>query len=97
MDLDIKIKNGKFHFSLYDKRDQFPFPIVRMPVKSSNIPPSMVYSAIDAESLRITSAINNPESFCTAIKPFIACMTDKGSLEKINSVIPKCLTSIKAI
>ena len=61
-----------------------------MPVKSSNIPPSMVYSAIDAESLRITSAINNPESFCTAIKPFIACMTDKGSFEKINSVIPKC-------
>ena len=61
-----------------------------MPDKSSNVRPSTVYSAINAESLRITSAINNPESFCTSIKQFIGCMTDKASLEKINSVIPKC-------
>ena len=31
--LDIKIKDGKFQFCLFDKRDLFPFSIVRMPDK----------------------------------------------------------------
>ena len=31
LDLDIKKKNGKFNFGLFDKRDSFPFSIVRMP------------------------------------------------------------------
>ena len=26
-DLDIKIKDGKFHFGLFDKRDLFPFSL----------------------------------------------------------------------
>ena len=63
LDLDIKIKDGKFHFGFFDKRDSFPFSIVRLPDKSSNIPSSVVYSAIGAESLRIARASNNPESF----------------------------------
>ena len=44
-DLDIKIKDGKFRYSIFDRRDLFPFSIVRMPDKSSNIPSSKVYSA----------------------------------------------------
>ena len=67
LDLNIKIKDGKFHFGLFDKRDSFPFSIVRMPGKSSNVPSSIVYSAIGAESLRIARASNNPESFSTII------------------------------
>ena len=31
LDLNIKIKDEKFHFGLFDKRDSFPFSIVRMP------------------------------------------------------------------
>ena len=42
LDLDIKIKDGKFHFGLFDKRDSFPFSVVRKPDKSSNIPSSIV-------------------------------------------------------
>ena len=52
MDLDIKITNGKFHFGLFDKRDSFAFSIVRMADKSSNVPPSIIYSAIGAELLK---------------------------------------------
>ena len=63
LDLDNKIKDGKFHFGLFDKRDSFPFSVVIMPDKSSNIPSSIVCSAIFAESLRIVRASNNPESF----------------------------------
>ena len=68
LDLNIKIKDGKFHFGLFDKRESFPFSIVRMSDKSSNVPSSTVYSAIGAESLRIARASNNPESFSTSIK-----------------------------
>ena len=86
LDLNIKIKDGKFHFSLFDKRDSFPFSIVRMLDKSSNVPSSRVYSAIGAESLRIATASNNPESFFTAIKPLIAHMNWQGvSIGKRNS------------
>ena len=72
MDLNNKIKDGKFHFGLFDKRDSFAFSIVRMPENSSNVPSSIVYSAIGALLLRIARASNNPESFFTAIKPLIA-------------------------
>ena len=36
-DLDIKIKEEKFHFGLFDKRDSFPFSMVRLQEKSSAI------------------------------------------------------------
>ena len=72
LDLSIKIKDGKLHFGLFDKIGSFPFSIVRMSDKSSNVPSSIVYSAIGAESLRIARASNNPESFFTAIKPLIS-------------------------
>ena len=65
------MKDGKFHFGLFDKRDSFPFSIARMPDKSSNVPSVIVYSAIGAESLRIARASNNPKSFSTAVKPLI--------------------------
>ena len=71
LDLYIKIKDRKFHFSLLDKRNSFPFSTVRMPDKSSNVPSTTVYSAMSAESLRIARASNNSESFSTAIKPLI--------------------------
>ena len=82
MDLSIKIKDGNFHFGLFDKRYSFPFSTVRMPDKSINVPSSIVYSTIGAESLRITRASNNPESFPTAVKPLIAGMSRHGGLEK---------------
>ena len=37
MDLNIKIKDGKFHFGIFGKRDSFPFSIIRMPDKSINV------------------------------------------------------------
>ena len=91
LDLNIKIKDGKFHFGLFDKRDSFLFSIVRMPDKSSNVPSSIVYSAIGAESLRIARASSNPESFSTAIKPLITRMSRQGVfVGEINSSILKC-------
>ena len=91
MGLNIRIKDEKFNFGLFDKRDSFLFSIVRMPDKSSNVPSSTVYSAIAAQSLRIARASNNPDSFSTAIKLLIAHMSRQGvSIAKINSSILKC-------
>ena len=88
--LNIKIKDGKFHFDLFDKRNSFPFSIIRIPDKSSNVPSSIVHSAIGAESLRIARTTNNPESFSTAIKSLIKRMSRQGvSIGKINSFILK--------
>ena len=95
LDLETIAKAAKFQFSLFDKRDSFPFYIVRIPDKSSNIPSSIVYSAIGAESLRIARASNNPESFSTAIKPLIARMSRQGaSIGKIYSSILNFFTNI---
>ena len=38
LDLEINISDGIFVYKLFDKRDSFPFFIVRMPNKSGNIP-----------------------------------------------------------
>ena len=40
-------------YKLFDKRDAFPFSIVRMPFMDSNIPESIFYSAFVGEFLRI--------------------------------------------
>ena len=41
LNLDISIKDGIFVYKLFDKRDAFPFSIVRMPHKDSNMPESI--------------------------------------------------------
>ena len=33
LDLDIKINGDKFVYKLYDKRDEFPFFVMRMPME----------------------------------------------------------------
>ena len=58
LNLDIKIKDWEIWFGLFDKRDLFPFCIVRMPDKSINVPSSTTSSFIGAELLRIARASN---------------------------------------
>ena len=56
LNLEIRIEDGQFVYKLYDKRDAFPFSIVRMPYLSSNIPKKIFYSALVGEFLRIARA-----------------------------------------
>ena len=46
LDLDLKIKDKKVSISLYDKRDNFLFYIVREPYLCSNIPLKIFYLAL---------------------------------------------------
>ena len=53
LDLFIEIIDGTFIYKLFDKRDDFPFSIVRMPDLSGNIPMHVFYGSIMSEFLRI--------------------------------------------
>jgi len=56
LDLDITIVDNIFVYKLFDKRDGFPFSIVRMPDLSGNIPSHIFYGSIMSEFLRIARA-----------------------------------------
>ena len=66
-----------------------------MPDKSSNIPFSIVCSAIGAESLRIARASNNPELISTAIKLLIARISQQGEVERLFESIVAMIVKIK--
>ena len=53
LDIDITNSDGIFVYKLFDKRDEFPFFIVRMPHISSNIPSYIFYGTVLSEFLRI--------------------------------------------
>ncbi len=90
LDLDIKIVNRKFEIGLYDKRDSFPFSIVRMPHKSSNLPSNIFYSCIGAEILRIVRATNSIIKFKSSTSKIIKRMFDQGAKDdKVKSIIRK--------
>ena len=53
LNLNITAKERTFIYKLFDKRDSFPFSVVRMPQIESNILQYIFYSAIEGEFLRI--------------------------------------------
>ena len=77
LDLSIRIQNGKFDTCLFDKRDNFPFNIVRMPFSSSNMPSKIFYSTIGAEILRIARATTKTDDFITSGKIFHSVCSNK--------------------
>lgn len=63
LDLNIIVKHTKFETDVYDKRDAFPFFIVRMPYRDSNIPTRMFYEAVRSEILCIVRTKSSKEMF----------------------------------
>ena len=53
LDHVIKIEGNRFSINLFDKRDAFPFSIVRMPSLCSNILSKVFYATNGSEILRI--------------------------------------------
>ena len=78
---------------LYDKRDTFKFSVVRMPYKSSNnIPQMMFYATIGAEVLRICRATSNYDSFKDSASKLITRMCSQGAdTEGIQRVLTKMI------
>ena len=101
LDLDITISNGKFIYKLFDKRDAFPFFIVRMPHLDSNIPPHIYYGAILSEFLRISRCTTLYQDFLPRAKQLFNRMVSQGGeksrilfqLKKAMNLHPKSFDS----
>ena len=79
LDLDLNITDRKFNIKLFDKRDTFPFDIVRMPFILSNMPSTIFYSSIGAEILRISRVSNNGHNFIAASRTLLTRMISQGA------------------
>ena len=56
LDLSIEHHNNKLYTKLYDKRDDFNFPIVNFPYLDSNIPTSPAYGVYISQLIRYARA-----------------------------------------
>jgi len=83
LELDITIQDGLFIYKLYDKRDNFPFYIVRMPCLSSNLPSNIFYASIMSEFLRIARATLKLEDFITKASSLYKRMVNQGGDDKM--------------
>ena len=53
LDILITIENGKYHTTIFDKRDNFGFNIVNFPHLCSNIPTKPAYGVYISQLIRI--------------------------------------------
>ena len=83
LDLDITIKDDIFVYKLFDKRDAFPFSIVRMPHLSSNIPSSIFYGSAFSEILRIARCTLLFSDFTPRVTELLQRMKNQGGNIKL--------------
>ena len=79
LNLDITIKEGIFIYKLFDKRDAFPFSIVRMPHIESNIPENIFYASLVGEFLRIVRSTLLYEDFKNKARDLCQRMRKQGA------------------
>ena len=78
LDLDISVVENNFVYKLFDKRDDFPFTIVRMPDLSGNIPSYIFYGSIMSEFLRIARCTLLLSDFTPRASVLYKRMTKQG-------------------
>ena len=79
LELDIQINNNKFIYKLFDKRDEFPFSIVRMPDLNGNIPSHVFYGSVFSEVLRIARATMKYLDFLPKAHDLVQRMQRQGA------------------
>ena len=94
LELDISIEDGIFVYKLFDKRDTFPFSIVRMPDLSGNIPDHVFYGSVMSEFLRIARAtLRYPDFLLKAKELFDRMVNQSGEKKIILSQLKKAVTN----
>ena len=90
LELDISIRDNIFVYKLFDKRDEFPFEIVRMPDLRGNIPDHIFYGSFMAEIIRICRATLFYEDFLPKAKQIFTRMRNQGGVfQKLTKQITK--------
>ena len=93
LDLEIDVKNKIFVYKLFDKRESFPFFIVRMPDLSGNIPSHVFYGSIMSEFLRIARCTLLYSDFLpSAVNLFKRMVSQGGSHSRILKQITKAMS-----
>ena len=93
LDLDISIVDGLFIYKLYDKRDDFPFHIIRMPDKNGNIPLHIFYGSIMSEFLRIARATLLYADFLPRAQALFSRMINQGGEQsRVLAQIQRAIT-----
>ena len=82
LDMHIAITDGLFVHKLFDKRDSFPFEIVRMPNLEGNIPDHVFYGSFLAEVLRIGRATLFYVDFLPRVGKLYLRMRNQGGSRK---------------
>ena len=100
LNLDIEIEEKRFVYKLFDKRDAFPFFIVRMPHMDSNIPRTIIYSALVGEFLRIERSTLKFEYFLPKAVDLLRRMKNQGanvftSKSRIRHIIERHIESFQ--
>ena len=94
LELDISVKEGVFVYKLFDKRDNFPFFIVRMPDLSGNIPDHVFYGSIMSEFLRIARAtLLYPDFLVKAKELFNRMLNQHGQKHMLLLQLRKAFTN----
>ena len=92
LELDISIQEGCYIYKLFDKRDDFPFSIVRMPDIHGNIPNNIFYGSVMAEILRIARASLLYKDFVTSMIKLLTRMKNQGGVfQKLHQQIKKAI------
>ena len=73
----------EFNFQLFDKRDEFPFSIVRMPDLSGNLPSFIFYGSIMSEFLRIARCTRLVADFLPRAQALCKRMISQGGYKNL--------------
>ena len=93
LDLEIYVCDGIFIYKLFDKRDGFPFFIVRMPDLNGNIPSHVFYGSVMSEFLRVARCTLLYTDFLKSATGLFNRMTNQGgSKEKLLRQISKAIS-----
>ena len=78
LDCYLYIDNGKLTTRLYDKRDDFNFPIVIFPFLSSNMPSAPAYGVYVSQLIRYAKACSNYQDFMERGKVLTTKLLSQG-------------------
>lgn len=72
LNLDISISQGSLHTKIYDKRDDFSFPIVNFPFLDGDVPLAPSYSVYISQLVRYGRVCSDVSDF----NELNLCITD---------------------
>ena len=79
--LDLRLEfdeDGKLYIRLYDKHDNFDFPVVKFPYLSSNIPESPAYGVFVSQLIRYARVCLKYEDFLFRRSILVSKLLKKG-------------------